>query len=180
MWQYDRVRTGALLFGVRPMGSGDMDFECRETLCMKTVVAQVTDVAAGETVGYDSDSRLSRDSRVATLCAGYGDGYPRCMSKVASVMIRGRLAPVLGLVCMDQMMVDVTEIPGVCEGDEVTLLGGGISYMQYAAWARTNRNEAITIVSRRPLRVYMKNGKVEKVVDYLSQEGGMMLWTMIM
>jgi alanine racemase len=180
MWQYDRVRTGALLFGVRPMGSENMNFECCETLCMKTVVAQVQSVAAGETVGYDSDSPLIRDSRVATLCAGYGDGYPRCMSRVASVMIRGKLAPVLGLVCMDQMMVDVTDIPDVCEGDEVTLLGGGISFMQYAAWAHTNRNEAITILSRRPLRVYMKNGQVVKVLDYLSDDGGMMLWTMIM
>ncbi len=173
MWQYDRVRTGALLFGVRPMNSGDLDYECRETLCMKTVVAQVTDVAAGETVGYDSDSPLTRDSRVAALCAGYGDGYPRCMSKVASVLIRGKLAPVLGLVCMDQMMVDVTDIPDVCEGDEVTLLGGGISYMQYAAWAHTNRNEAITIMSRRPLRVYMKNGQIMKVLDYLAEDGEM-------
>jgi alanine racemase len=175
MWQYDRVRTGALLFGVRPMSSGNIDFECRETLCMKTVVAQVLNVAAGETVGYDSDSPLTRESRVATLCAGYGDGYPRCMSRVASVMIRGKLAPVLGLVCMDQMMVDVTDIPDVCEGDEVTLLGGGISFMQYAAWAHTNRNEVITILSRRPLRVYLKNGKVDMIVDYLSEDGGMML-----
>ena len=180
MWQYDRVRTGALLFGVRPMNSEHLNYECRETLCMKTVVAQVLDVAAGETVGYDSDHPLLRDSRVATLCAGYGDGYPRCMSRVASVMIRGKLAPVLGLVCMDQMMVDVTDIPDVCQGDEATLLGGGISYMQYAEWAHTNRNEIITIISRRPLRVYKKNGKVEKVVDYLSQEGEMVLWTMMM
>jgi alanine racemase len=142
---------------------------------MKTVVAQVLNVAAGETVGYDSDSPLTRESRVATLCAGYGDGYPRCMSRVASVMIRGKLAPVLGLVCMDQMMVDVTDIPDVCEGDEVTLLGGGISFMQYAAWAHTNRNEVITILSRRPLRVYLKNGKVDMIVDYLSEDGGMML-----
>ena len=174
-WQYDRVRTGALLFGVRPMGSEHMDFDCRETLCMKTVVAQVTDVSAGETVGYDSDSPLARDSRVATLCAGYGDGYPRCMSRVASVLVRGMPARVLGLVCMDQMMVDVTDIPGVREGDEAVLLGGGIGYMQYAAWARTNRNEAITILSRRPLRVYMKNGRVVKVLDYLSESGGTMV-----
>jgi alanine racemase len=167
MWQYDRVRTGALLFGVKPMSSDNMDYECRETLCMKTVVAQVLDVASGETVGYDSDYPLTRDSRVATLCAGYGDGYPRCMSRVASVLIRGKLAPVLGLVCMDQMMVDVTDIPYACEGDEATLLGGGISFMQYAAWANTNRNEAITIISRRPLRVYKKNGQVVKVLDYL-------------
>ena len=88
-------------------------------------------------------------------------------------MIRGRLAPVLGLVCMDQMMVDVTDIPDAAEGDEATLLGGEIPFMQYAAWAHTNRNEAIAILSRRPPRVYMKNGKVVKVLDYLLHDGGL-------
>ena len=172
-WRYSRVRTGALLFGVRPMNTDGMDYTLQETLCLKTVVAQVNDVAAGEFIGYDTEGPLTRPSRIATLCAGYGDGYPRCMSRVGSVEIRGQLAPVVGLICMDQMMVDVTDIKGVCEGDEAVLLGGGISYMQYATWARTNRNEAITIMSRRPPRVYMKNGKVAKVVDYMLENGGM-------
>ncbi len=170
-WRYQRVRVGAFLYGVRPLSSQHMDFITKEALCLKTRVAQVLPVKAGETVGYDDKAPLVRDSVIATLCAGYGDGYPRCMSRVASVMIRGQLAPVLGLVCMDQMMVDVTDIPGVCEGDETVLLGGGISYMQYADWANTNRNEAITIMSRRPPRVYMRNGKVIDVVDYLMYEG---------
>jgi len=171
-WRYQRVRVGAFLYGVRPLSSQHMDFTTRETLCFKTRVAQVLPVKAGETVGYDDKAPLVRDSVVATLCAGYGDGYPRCMSRVASVMIRGKLAPVLGLVCMDQMMVDVTDIPGVCEGDEATLLGGGISYLQYSDWANTNRNEAITIISRRPPRVYLQDGKIIDVVDYLLSEGG--------
>lgn len=170
-WQHDRVRIGAFLFGVRPLG-GILAFDCREALVFKTTVAQVTPVAAGETVGYDSDAPLERPSLVATLCAGYGDGYPRCMSRVASVLIRGQLAPVLGLVCMDQMMVDATGIPGVREGDEAVLLGGGIPYMQYAEWAHTNRNEAITILSRRPPRVYTEDGKIVKVTDELLADGG--------
>jgi alanine racemase len=136
-------------------------------------VAQVNDVAAGEFIGYDTEGPLTRPSRIATLCAGFGDGYPRCMSRVGSVQIRGQLAPVVGLVCMDQMMVDVTDIDGVREGDEAVLLGGNISYMQYASWARTNRNEAITIMSRRPPRVYFKNGRVVKVLDYMLENGGM-------
>ena len=170
-WKYQRVRVGALLYGVRPISSQNMSFTTKEALCLKTRVAQVLSVKAGETVGYDDQAPLTRDSIVATLCAGYGDGYPRCMSRVASVMIRGKLAPVLGLVCMDQMMVDVTDIPCVCEGDEAALLGGGISYMQYADWAHTNRNEAIVLMSRRPPRVYFMDGKVVDVVDYLTGEG---------
>ncbi|MPN34077.1 Alanine racemase 1 [bioreactor metagenome] len=94
------------------------------------------------------------------------------MSRVASVLIREQLAPVLGLVCMDQMMVDATGIPGVREGDEAVLLGGGIPYMQYAEWAHTNRNEAITILSRRPQRVYLEDGKTVKVTDELLGDGG--------
>lgn len=171
-WQYNRVRTGALLFGVWPMGSETMDFSCQETLTLKTTIAQITQVAMGEPVGYDDRELLKRDSRIATLCAGYGDGYPRCMSRTASVLIHGKLAPVIGLVCMDQMMVDVTDIPLAKPGDEVCLLGGGISYMTYANWANTNRNEAITLVSRRPPRVYLKNGAVWKVVDELLKDGG--------
>lgn len=173
-WHYSRVRTGAMLFGVRPMGSEEMDFTCEESLCMKTIVSQVTEVAAGEYIGYDSEGPLTRPSRIATLCAGYGDGYPRCMSRVASVLVRGKPAPVMGLICMDQMMVDVTDIPGVAEGDEATLLGGGIPYMEYAGWAKTNRNEAITIMSRRPPRVYVSGGQIVKVVDYMLEDGGLL------
>ena len=96
------------------------------------------------------------------------------MSWVAGARIRGKLAPVAGLVCMDQMMVDVTDIPQVREGDEAALLGGGISYEQYADWADTNRNEAITLMSRRPPRVYIQGGQVARVVDYLLEDGGIM------
>ncbi len=171
-WRYQRVRVGAMLFGVKPFGIQNMEYTCLEALSLKTKVAQVLRAKAGETVGYDDQAPLIRDSLVATLCAGYGDGYPRCMSRVASVLICGKLAPVLGLVCMDQMMVDVTDIPDVAQGDVATLLGGGISYLQYATWANTNRNEAITILSRRPQRVFLKEGNVVKVLDYLLGEGG--------
>jgi len=169
-WQMDRVRTGAMLFGVRPYRTSHMYFECRRALEFKTTVAQVHRVPRGEFVGYSDDQPMERDSSIATLCAGYGDGYPRGLSNIAQVEIKGKRAPVCGLVCMDQMMVDVTDIPNVQPGDEVTLLGGGISYEEYADWMRSNRNEAITILSRRPLRVYKKNGSVVKIEDQLCKE----------
>lgn len=166
-WQHARVRTGALLFGVRPYQTEGMPFTCGETLAFKTIVAQIHQVDAGEPVGYSGEGALLRPSRIATLCAGYGDGYPRCMSNTAGVSIRGKLAPVVGLVCMDQMMADVTDIPDASPGDEAVLLGGPISYQRYADWARTNRNEAITILSRRPPRVYYQGGKIAAVSDEL-------------
>lgn len=166
-WQYGRVRTGALLFGVRPYRSEHLPFQCGEALVFKTRIAQIHRVPRGEAVGYSGDAPMERDSRIATLCAGYGDGYPRCLSNVAQVIIRGKRAPVCGLVCMDQMMADVTDIPEAAPGDEVVLLGGGISYDEYARWMRSNRNEAITLLSRRPQRVYHRGGRIVKVEDLL-------------
>ena len=168
-WHMSRVRVGALLFGSRPIRKEDKPIDCGETLAFRTTVAQVRAVAAGEPVGYSDDFTLSRDSVIATLCAGYGDGYPRRMSNGrGQVSIRGQLAPVIGLVCMDQMMVDVTGIPGVCPGDTADLLGGAISYQAMADMAGTNRNECLTILSARPVRVYRRGGKIVEVRDDLA------------
>lgn len=170
-WHMSRVRVGALLFGVRPYRSEHLPFECHETLTFRALVAQVRDVPAGEIVGYGDDMPLTRPSRIATLCAGYGDGYPRSLSNGrGKVSIRGQLAPVVGLVCMDQMMVDVTDIPDVAPGDTADLLGGGIPYDDMAHWAGTNRNECLTILSHRPIRVYHQGGRTERL-DELLDEG---------
>lgn len=161
-----RVRVGAFLFGGRPTRSDDMPFTCEETLAFRTTVSQVRFVKAGEPVGYNDEEVLSRDSLVATVCVGYGDGYPRHMSYgKGRVKVRGAWAPVIGLVCMDQMMIDVTDIPGVAAGDAVDLLGGEVRYMEMADMAHTNRNECLTILSRRPLRVYRQGGKIVTVMD---------------
>ncbi len=170
-WHMSRVRVGALLFGVRPSRSQHMPFECFETLTFRTTVAQVHHVEAGEIVGYGDDQILTRPSMIATLCAGYGDGYPRHLSNgKGQVIIRGKRAPVIGLVCMDQMMVDVTDIPDVAPGDTAELLGGGIGYGEMADWAETNRNECLSILSARPVRVYRQGGRVVTVTDDLLRE----------
>jgi len=170
-WHMSRVRVGALLFGVRPAHSEHLPFQNPETLALRTTISQVRQVAAGEIVGYGDEQILTRPSRIATLCAGYGDGYPRCLSNGrGQVLVRGRRAPVVGLICMDQLMVDVTDIPEAEAGDTVTLLGDGISYGEYADWCCTNRNECITILSRRPVRVYHAGGRVVTVLDELTGE----------
>lgn len=170
-WHGSRVRVGAMLYGVRPSRSEHMPFECLETLVFRARVAQVRDVAPGEIVGYGDDMPITRPSRIATLCVGYGDGYPRHLSNgKGKVFLRGRFAPVVGLVCMDQMMVDVTGIPGVEPGDAADLLGGGISYDEMAAWAETNRNECLSILSRRPVRVYWQGGRIVTTLDDLLRD----------
>jgi len=159
----DAVRTGAWLYGVYPRGYAHPE-ESRLALTVKTRIAQLHSVPAGECLGYDESHPLKRDSVVATLSAGYIDGYPRQNSK-GEVEIGGRRAPVVGLVCMDQMMVDVTDIPEAKEGDEVVLFGGGIGVDEYAGWANLNRNESLARTGRRVPRVYMENGQVVEVLE---------------
>lgn len=159
----DAVRTGAWLYGVYPRGYAHPE-ESRLTLTVKTRIAQLHAVRAGECLGYDETHPLTRDSVIATLSAGYIDGYPRQNSR-GEVEICGKRAPVVGLVCMDQMMVDVTDIPQAQEGGEVILLGGSIGVDEYAAWANLNRNESLARTGRRVPRVYIEEGKVVSILE---------------
>lgn len=163
--QMDAVRTGAWLYGVYPRGYAHPE-ESRLAITFKARIAQLHKVSAGECLGYDETHPLARDSVVATLSAGYIDGYPRQNSR-GEIEIRGRRAPVVGLVCMDQMMADVTDIPEAQEGDEVILLGGGIGVDEYAEWANLNRNESLARIGKRVPRVYMEGGQTVEIIDAL-------------
>ena len=158
----DGVRTGAWLYGVYPRGYAHPE-ESQLAMTVKTRIAQLHRVKAGECLGYDETHPIGRDSVIATLSCGYIDGYPR-LNSIGSVEVRGHRAPVAGLVCMDQMMVDVTDIPGVCEGDEVILLGGTIGVDEYASIAGLNRNESLARTGKRVPRVYTENGQVVSCV----------------
>ncbi len=162
----DAVRTGAWLYGVYPRRYAHPE-ESQLALTVKTRIAQIHHVKAGECLGYDETHPLQRDSVIATLSAGYIDGYPR-VNSVGQVEIHGKRAPVVGLVCMDQMMADVTDIPQACEGDIVTLLGGSIGVDEYAAWGNLNRNESLARTGKRVPRIYFENGKVVATTDGLA------------
>ena len=157
-WRFDAVRIGAWLYGVVPSRYPNANGECRLPVRFKARVVQLRNVAKGEYLGYDETHPLDRDRVIATLSAGYADGYPR-VNSTGEVCVRGRRAPIAGLLCMDQMTVDVTGIPGVCPGDEVTLLGEGITLEQYSAWTGAHRNEALTRIGRRVPRVYIRGGE---------------------
>jgi len=156
-WQMQGVRVGAFLYGNVPP-KWDRFPEGKNVVTLQCRVTRVAVIPKGEGVGYD-DTPLERDTRVATLSAGYIDGYPRVLSGVGEVLIRGRRARVLGLICMDQMMVDATDIPDAAIGDTATLLGGGISLQEYAAWDHLNRNECLGLIGRRVPRVYLRGGE---------------------
>ena len=161
-WRFDAVRIGAWLYGVVPSRYPNVNGECRLPVRFQTRVVQVRSVAKGEYLGYDETHPLDRDRVIATLAAGYADGYPR-VNSVGEVCIHGRRAPIAGLLCMDQMTVDVTDIPGVSPGDEATLLGDGITLEQVSAWTGAHRNEALTRIGRRVPRVYTRGGEAVAV-----------------
>ena len=164
-YRFDAVRTGAWLYGVVPSRYPNPNDECRLPVRFCARVAQVRRVAAGEYLGYDEDHPLARDCVIATLSAGYADGYPR-VNSVGEVWLRGRRAPIAGLACMDQLTVDVTDVPGVAPGDVVTLLGDDIGINEVAAWTHSNRNELLSRLGRRVPRVYMRGGRPEGIVYF--------------
>jgi len=157
----DAARVGAWLYGVTPYRYERPEL-CRNVARFKARVSQVRRVAKGELVGYDDDHPLEADAVIATVSAGYVDGFPRLMHG-QDIEIRGARAKVCGLVCMDQLMADVTAIPGVEEGDEVTFVGGCISVNEYAKMGQLNRNEAWARIGKRVPRVYFEGGKPVRV-----------------
>jgi alanine racemase len=127
----------------------------KEAATLKTTIAQIKDIKAGETVGYGRKGKISRDSRVATIRIGYADGYRRSFSNGNGyVLIHGQKAAVTGNIAMDMTMADITDIPGVTEEDEAVIFGEALPVSTLAQWAGTIPYEIMTGISQRVLRVY--------------------------
>ncbi len=156
---FNAVRIGLLQFGILPHpGSFLAQVKTEPVFSFRTRVGIVKTLPAGTTVSYGRTRLLSRESRVAVLCAGYGDGIPRAVSNRASVLIHGIRCPVLGRVTMDQTVVDTTEVAGVGCGDEAVLIGrqgaDEISVGEFSRWAETIPWETLCSVTKRVPRVY--------------------------
>jgi alanine racemase len=152
----DAVRPGLALYGAMP--SRHVALQGLESaLRLTTRVMAIRDLPAGTTVSYGGLWRAARPSRIATLPIGYADGYPRHVEG-AEVLVRGRRAPVVGAVCMDMLMVDVTDVPAAAVGDVVTLIGAdgseAITVDEIARWAGTISYEILCGISKRVPRVY--------------------------
>ena len=119
-YQHDMVRAGIGLYGT---GLPELEAELRYGQTLVTRPIRIERIAAGDTVGYGRTFTAKRDSVIMTLPIGYGDGYPRILSNRAPVLVRGRRAPQVGRVCMDMIMADITDVPGVTLEDEVVLMG---------------------------------------------------------
>ena len=174
----DMVRPGIILYGILP--SADVVSVSAETgpirlqpaMSLKAHVILVKEIGAGMPVSYGRRWTASRPTRIATLPVGYADGFSRACSNRARVLVNGQYAPVVGSVCMDQCMVDVTDIAGpVRPGDEVVLFGSQqgkhIPVEELAAFAGTIAYETICLVGKRIPRVYKRGGEIVMVHNYL-------------
>ena len=151
--QLDMVRLGIGLYGIDSAVSGKLDL--RPVATLKSTIAQIRHLKAGETVGYNRKGIIEKDSTIATVSIGYADGFSRRFGNGAGkILVRGHLAPVIGTVCMDMTMVDVTGIAGIRQGDEAIIFGKEISIQDLANWAGTIPYEIMTGISERVKRVY--------------------------
>ena len=154
--RFGAIRPGLALYGAMPSKVVALS-DLEPVLSLRTKIMALHEVAAGEGVSYGGLWRPARKALVATLPIGYADGYPRHI-RGAEVLIRGRRAPVVGAVCMDMMMVDVTHVPGVAVGDTAVLIGAdgdeSISVDHVAKWAETASYEILCGISKRVPRIY--------------------------
>ena len=165
------ARPGIILYGFDP--SDEVRFgKFRPVMKLKTVVSMVKELQPGQSTSYGRRFTAEKPTKVATLCTGYADGYPRQLSCGKGIVeIHGTPCPVLGRVCMDQLMVDVTALPDVQEGDEAILWGGEVSDSaeDIARKTDTISYEVLCGVSRRVPRVYLEQGRITAVEDWILQ-----------
>jgi alanine racemase len=153
------VRPGLVLYGLYPRSDLKEKVDFIPVMTIKTRIVFLKEVPAGRHISYGKRFTTTGSTKIATLPVGYGDGYPRALSNKASVLIRGQRAPVVGTVCMDQIMVDAGHIPGVSVGDEVVLLGRQgnkeVSAEELAELAGTIPYEIVCSIAPRVPRVYI-------------------------
>lgn len=169
---FDLARAGIVLYGYAPSHE-PLPFALRPVMSLYSTVSMVKEIPASTAVSYNRTFVSSRPMRVATVPIGYADGYPRLLSNKGSMLIRGKRAPIIGNICMDQLVLDVTDIPDVQMGDTVTVVGRdgleAISFDDLAQPCHTIHYELMCLIGRRVPRVYQSHGETRTVIDYLTE-----------
>lgn len=151
--QMDMVRLGIGLYGID--GNAEMQKQLKNVLILTTTISQIKKVKAGETVGYGRMGKVLKDSTIAIVKIGYADGYSRKLGNGnGKMLVKNKLVPVIGNVCMDMTMLDVSAIKNLKEGDEVIVFGQVLSLQMLSYWAQTIPYEIMTGISQRVKRVY--------------------------
>lgn len=173
--KFDLVRAGIISFGMWPSNEVKKDVVClKPILSLKSHVVYVKEIEAGTPVSYGSTWVAEEKRKIATVPIGYGDGYPRSLSNKGYVLIEGHRAPIVGRICMDQLMVDVTEIPYEIQvGDRVTLIGkdGELSITAEELGDLSGRfnYELMCDLGNRIPRIYYQNGEIKEIRDYFEK-----------
>ena len=167
----DMVRAGIAIYGMYPSDEVDHNsVKLTPAMEIKSCITYIKEIEAGTAVSYGGTFVADHTMKVATIPVGYGDGYVRSLSGKGDVLIHGKRAAILGRICMDQFMVEVTDIPDVQEDDEVTLLGSDgaecITMEELAEKSGGFHYEMICDIGKRIPRVYLKDGKVVGTKDY--------------
>lgn len=155
-YQYDMVRIGIGMLGESQ--NSDIKKQLRPVVSFKTVISQISQVQEGESVGYSRKYKAEHTTRIATIPVGYADGIPRLIgNQVGKVGIGKKLAPIVGNICMDMMMINIDGIPHIKEGDPVILFNGQPSLKEFAGYCNTITYEVLTSISPRVKRIYIKD-----------------------
>lgn len=156
---FDMVRPGIVLYGLLPSDEMQNTPEFKPVMSLKAQVASVKHIPAGNSIGYGCSHKLDKDSVIAVLPLGYADGYTRHFSNTSQALVCGKRVPLVGRVCMDQIMVDITDVSGVAIGDEAVLLGKQgdeeITAEELANQAETINYEIVCMISHRVPRKYV-------------------------
>ncbi len=166
-YHLDMVRPGIILYGLQP-SKHFSEFDLRPAFILKSVISMIKNINRGDTVSYGKTFTAKDEMKVATIPVGYADGYSRSLSNKGYVIINGKKANVLGRVCMDQIIVDVTDIDNVNVGDEVVLFGDDkLTIDEFSSLCDTINYETVCLVGKRVPRVYYKDGKEVCVVNFI-------------
>jgi alanine racemase len=168
----DAVRPGIIIYGYYPSEEILKDrLKLKPVMSLKASIIHVKTLPKGESISYGRTYITDKESCIATVPIGYADGYTRLLSGKGKVIVNGKYAPVIGRICMDQCMIDVTGIDGIKQGDEVILMGESeelsITADDLAQAIGSINYEIICMISKRVPRVFIKEGKVDKIRNYV-------------
>lgn len=172
-YNLDLARPGIILYGLYPSDEVNKNrINLRPAMTLKSIISNIKNVPTNTGISYGHKFMTKKPSKIATVPIGYADGYTRLLSNKGKVFVNGQLANVVGNICMDQLMIDVTEIQNVNIGDEVVLFGDkeeGYPHVDEIAKSIGTINYEITcMINRRVPRVYIENGKITEIVEYLT------------
>lgn len=165
----DMVRPGVILYGMYPSDEVDKSrLDLIPAMTLKSTVTHIKEVGEGVGVSYGKEYITDKKTKIATVPIGYADGYLRKLANKGKMIVDGVKVPIIGRICMDQCMIDVTNVHNIDKGDEVIIFGReGVTVDDLAQWLETINYEVSCVIGKRIPRIYTKNGKAVKILNYL-------------